>query len=193
MPHGPSRSMLLAVAFAAAAAILSSGCKSAQPQQETPNANPPAFQPAKPAEKVDESTGFKEASPSIESLPTTPSSRAETLNAQGVLKRIQFDFDKADLRPDAVQTLSGNAGRIKQESGLNVRIEGHCDERGTVEYNLALGDRRARAAKEYLVSQGVPAGRLSTISYGKEKPLDPGHTEAAWAQNRRDEFLFVAN
>jgi peptidoglycan-associated lipoprotein len=73
-----------------------------------------------------------------------------------------------------------------------VRIEGHCDERGTVEYNLALGDRRARAAKEQLVSLGVPAGRLRTISYGKERPSDPGHGEAAWAQNRRAEFVFIA-
>jgi len=193
MPRCTSRSLLLAVAFAAAAVVSSSACKSAPPQQDTPSSTPPVFNSAKPAEKVDEGTGFQPASPSVETLPTTPSSRAETLNAQGVLKRIQFDFDKADLRPDAVQTLNGNAARIKQESGLSVRVEGHCDERGTVEYNLALGDRRARAAKDYLVSQGVPAGRLSTISYGKEKPLDPGHSEAAWAQNRRDEFLFVGN
>ena len=73
-----------------------------------------------------------------------------------------------------------------------MRIEGHCDERGTVEYNLALGEKRARAARDYLVSLGTPASRLGIISYGKERPVDPGHSESAWAENRRAEFMFLA-
>jgi peptidoglycan-associated lipoprotein len=189
-----SRSSMWAMAVLITAAGWSAGCRSAAPKQETPVAQPPAFQPSsRPAEKVDESKGFKEATPSIDTLPASPSSRAELLNAQGVLKPVYFDFDKSDLRPDALRTLGADVARIKQESTLKVLIEGYCDERGTVEYNLALGDRRARAARAFLASQGVTEARLNTISYGKEKPLDPGHNEAAWAKNRRDELIFVAN
>ncbi len=185
-----SRSILLAIAVLGAGVAV--GCKSAQPKAEAPTTQPPVFDAAKPAEKVDESTGFKEASPSGESLGDTTSSKADTLNAQGALKRIHFDFDKADIRSEDMPVLSDNAAHIKQNSGLAVRIEGHCDERGTGEYNLALGDHRARAARDYLVSLGLPAQRLRTISYGKEKPLDAGHSEAAWAANRRAEFSFIA-
>jgi peptidoglycan-associated lipoprotein len=100
-----------------------------------------------------------------------------------------FDFDEASLRADAKSALENNAKWMEKNRGTAVIIEGHCDERGSVEYNLALGDRRARAAKEYLVSYGIPAGRLTTISYGKERPFDPGHDENAWAQNRRAHFV----
>ena len=182
---------LAAVTWVTLSLALLVGCKSAQPSAEAPSTQPPEFG-SKPAEKVDEATGFKEANPDSQSLGDMPSTLVDKLNAQGILKAIHYDFDRADLREDAMQTLTQNASRIKEHGGLNVRVEGHCDERGTVEYNLALGDRRARAAKDYLVSAGVPAGRLRTISYGKEKPLDPGHNEAAWAQNRRAEFVFVA-
>jgi peptidoglycan-associated lipoprotein len=81
---------------------------------------------------------------------------------------------------------------IKKDSAAKVRIEGNCDERGSDEYNLALGEKRAKAAMEYLVTLGIPAERLSVISYGKEKPADPGHDEAAWAKNRRDEFVVLS-
>jgi peptidoglycan-associated lipoprotein len=169
-------------------------CKSVPPAPENVNPQAPKFESsAKPAEKVDEATGFKEASPTPESLSeNSTSSEAEKANAQGLLKPIHFDFDKADIRPDAQQTMTADAGRIREHGSLKVRIEGHCDERGTVEYNLALGDRRARAARDYLVSAGIPAQRLRTISFGKERPLDPGHTESAWSVNRRAEFIFVA-
>ncbi|HET8948547.1 MAG TPA: peptidoglycan-associated lipoprotein Pal, partial [Candidatus Polarisedimenticolia bacterium] len=106
---------------------------------------------------------------------------------------VLFDFDSADLNGESKTTLNDNAAQIRQHAPLAVRIEGHCDERGTTEYNLALGDRRARAARDYIVSLGIPANRLRTISYGKERPVDPGHTEAAWAQNRRAEFVFIAD
>jgi peptidoglycan-associated lipoprotein len=171
---------------------LATACKTAQPAAEPTATQPPVFDGARPAEKVDEASGFREANPSGESFGDTASTRADKLNAQGVLRRVHFDFDKADLRADAMATLTENAARIKDYAGIPIRIEGHCDERGTVEYNLALGDRRARAARDYLVSAGIPAGRLRTISYGKEKPLDPGHNESAWAMNRRAEFMFVA-
>ena len=104
---------------------------------------------------------------------------------------IYFDFDQYDLRPDARTVLDRKVTFLNQNSSVRSQIEGHCDERGTNEYNLALGERRANAAKQYLTTAGISAGRLSTISYGKERPLDPGHNEAAWAKNRRDHFVIT--
>jgi peptidoglycan-associated lipoprotein len=100
-----------------------------------------------------------------------------------------FDFDEAALRADAKSALENNAKWLQKNTGSGVVIEGHCDERGSVEYNLALGERRAKAAKDYLVSYGISASRLTTISYGEERPFDPGHSETAWAQNRRAHFV----
>jgi peptidoglycan-associated lipoprotein len=99
--------------------------------------------------------------------------------------RIFFDYDKSDLKPAARNTIQGWANWLKTNPGGNFTVEGHADERGTREYNLALGERRAVAVKNYLVALGVGSGRVRTISYGKERPLDPGHNTAAWAQNRR--------
>ncbi len=99
--------------------------------------------------------------------------------------RVFFAFDKSDLTPDSRRTLERQAAWLKQWSNQRLTVEGHCDERGTREYNLALGERRANAVKDYLVAQGVSASRLSTISYGKERPVVLGSNEAAWAQNRR--------
>ncbi len=101
---------------------------------------------------------------------------------------IYFDFDRYDLKPESRQVLTRKAEIMKQYPEIKLVVEGHCDERGTAEYNLALGERRARAAADYLANLGVPAARLSVVSYGKERPADPGHGEAAWAKNRRDEF-----
>lgn len=194
MPRVLKASTMCALVFSTALVGWSAGCKSAAPRQETPVASPPAFESsAQPAEKVDESQGFKEATATADSLPSSASSRAELLNARGTLKPIHFDFDRSELRADAIQPLSANLAQIRKEAGLRVRIEGHCDERGTVEYNLALGDRRARTARDYLIAQGIQGDRLSPLSYGKERPVDPAHNEAAWARNRRDEFIFVAN
>jgi peptidoglycan-associated lipoprotein len=105
------------------------------------------------------------------------------------LKDVNFDFDKSDIRPDARDLLKKNAEWMKANPKSKVQIEGHCDERGTNEYNLALGERRANAVKKYLSSLGVEADRLYTISYGEELPLDPGHNEEAWGKNRRAHFL----
>jgi len=101
---------------------------------------------------------------------------------------INFDFDRYDLKPEARQVLTRKAEIMKQYPEIKLVVEGHCDQRGTAEYNLALGERRARAAAEYLTNLGVTTSRLSIVSYGKERPLDPGNGEAAWAKNRRDEF-----
>lgn len=167
-------------------------CKST-PKAEAPVSQPPAFESKpQPAEKVDETAGFKEAAPKDESVSESPSSLAEKLNTQGVLRSVFFDFDAYDLRAEGTKTLADNAARMKEYAQFKVRVEGHCDERGTVEYNLALGEKRARASRDYLTSIGVPASRLSIISFGKERPADPGHSESAWAKNRRAEFVFLA-
>ncbi len=99
--------------------------------------------------------------------------------------RVFFDFDKSDLKPEARKTIERWSAWLKQYPNVTVTIEGHCDERGTREYNLALGERRANAAKNFLTSLGVDARRVSTISYGKERPAVVGSNEAAWSQNRR--------
>jgi peptidoglycan-associated lipoprotein len=108
-----------------------------------------------------------------------------------VLMTVNFGFDRSDLSQEALATLSDNARRLEQYPDTFIRIEGHCDERGTVEYNLALGERRARSVRDYLVNYGINPGRITVISYGKERPIDPGHNEAAWAQNRRAEFAIL--
>jgi len=109
-----------------------------------------------------------------------------------LLKEIYFDFDKYDIRPVDVGILKENSALLVKNPQIKIQIEGHCDERGTAEYNLALGERRANSTKTYLISLGVPEGRISTISYGKERPLDPGHNEEAWAKNRRAHFIILS-
>jgi peptidoglycan-associated lipoprotein len=104
---------------------------------------------------------------------------------------IYFDFDNYDLKPEAQETLNQDAAFLKANPDITIQISGNCDERGTVEYNLALGERRAKAAQDYLVSMGITKERLSVISYGKEKPIDPGHDEEAWAKNRNDQFVIM--
>ncbi len=105
---------------------------------------------------------------------------------------IHFDFDKSALRPEAREILSRKAELLRQRPTVKIRIEGHCDEWGTEEYNLALGERRTKAAKDYLVSAGIEESRISKISYGKERPLDPAHNRDAWAKNRRGEFHIIS-
>jgi peptidoglycan-associated lipoprotein len=105
---------------------------------------------------------------------------------------IHFDYDKSNLRADDAAVLDQKVSILQANSGARIRVSGHCDERGSDEYNLALGNRRASTAKQYLVSHGIDAGRIETTSYGKERSLDPGHNEQAWATNRRDEFEILS-
>jgi len=109
-----------------------------------------------------------------------------------LLKDIHFEFDKYDIRRVDEEILKENAVLLKKNPKMKVQIEGHCDERGTVEYNLALGERRASNTKKYLVFLGIPSDRISTISYGKERPLDKGHHEEAWARNRRAHVVVLS-
>jgi peptidoglycan-associated lipoprotein len=113
----------------------------------------------------------------------------EVAKVSVVLKDVNFDFDKYNIRPGDAEILKQNLDWFKANENKKVRIEGNCDERGTVEYNLVLGQKRADSTKSYLINLGVDGKILGTISYGKEKPVDPGHNEAAWAKNRRAHFL----
>ena len=105
---------------------------------------------------------------------------------------IHFDYDKSDIMPDDRANLDRKAAILAANPTARIQIAGNCDERGSTEYNLALGNRRALAAKQYLVSKGVDGGRIETVSYGSERPIAQGSTEAAWAQNRNDQFLVTA-
>ena len=105
---------------------------------------------------------------------------------------IHFDFDKSNIRPDDAGVLDQKISILQANPNLRIRISGHCDERGSDEYNLALGNRRATSAKQYVVSHGIDAGRIETVSYGEERPIAQGHDETAWAQNRRDEFEILS-
>ena len=104
---------------------------------------------------------------------------------------IYFDFDKYNIRRDMVQRMEHNARYLLEHPEINIQIQGNCDERGTNEYNIALGEKRARSAKKFLVNMGVDPSRIDTVSFGEERPLDPGHNEAAWAKNRRDDFVII--
>ena len=104
------------------------------------------------------------------------------------LNRIRFDYDKYKLDDDAITTLAENAAAMMANPSVKIRIEGHCDSRGTEDYNLALGEKRALAARDYLVNFGIAQSRISVISYGAERPLDHAENEKAWAKNRRSEF-----
>ncbi|MFQ5767846.1 MAG: peptidoglycan-associated lipoprotein Pal [Acidobacteriota bacterium] len=117
------------------------------------------------------------------------SASGEALESQ--METLYFAFDQSSLTTQSRTSLDHNVTILLQHPDLRIRITGHCDERGTVEYNLALGDRRASTAREYMVERGVSRSRMETVSYGEERPADPGHTESAWARNRRVEFHVI--
>jgi peptidoglycan-associated lipoprotein len=123
--------------------------------------------------------------------PPPPPPPPATLKVEQLLT-VYFDFDKFNLRSDARASLDKDVALLKEFPDAIIKLEGHCDERGTVEYNIALGEKRADAVATYLVNNGIAANRISTISYGKERPVDPNHTEDAWAKNRRVEFKIIS-
>ena len=125
-----------------------------------------------------------------ESLESKPIGVMEGRTSAGMVP-VYFDFDKSNIRKDQINRIQSDADFMKKNAKLAIRVEGNCDPRGTSEYNMALGERRALSAKKYLVNLGVPAANLSTISYGEEKILVQGTDEAAYAQNRRDDFVIV--
>ena len=161
----------------------------ARPAPPPPTAPTPPVRPPAPPEPV--------AEPAI--VPPEPvrddaisSASLDDLNKNSPLTPVYFDLDSSDLSPNGQKALDQNAVLLKKYGTWAITIEGHCDERGTAEYNLALGERRAIAARAYLVSLGISADRLRTVSYGKEFPFDPGHDEGAYAKNRRAHFVITA-
>lgn len=127
------------------------------------------------------------AAPTTTEVAPALSLQEQLINEVG--DRVFFDFDKYNLKPEGRETVEALAAWLNSRQGVTLTIEGHADERGTREYNLALGERRANSVKDYLIALGINAGRLTTISYGEERPAVPGSYEEAWAQNRRAEFV----
>jgi peptidoglycan-associated lipoprotein len=125
-----------------------------------------------------------------ESLESKPLGISEGRTTDGMLP-VYFDFDSSDIRKDQIPRVEVNADFIKNQSNYDIRIEGNCDPRGTNEYNMALGERRALNAKKYLVNLGIDEAKLSTVSYGEERLLLHGHDELSWAQNRRADFVVI--
>jgi peptidoglycan-associated lipoprotein len=187
-------------ARAAAAVVLllalgAAGCAKKQP----PVARPVPPPPPPPAETT--MTPPPEPAPPSAETETTPGAVAEDtvaagsldeINKNSPLKPVFFGLDASEVDGEGQRILQANAEILKRYATWQISIEGHCDERGTAEYNLALGERRALAARNYLVSLGVTADRVKTVSYGKEFPFDPGHDETAWAKNRRAHFVVTA-
>jgi len=141
----------------------------------------------------DASSGDPGAIGQKESLETeaTPGDNIMEGRTSGPMLPVYFDFDSAAIRADQVESIETNADFMKKNNNQTIRIEGNCDPRGTKEYNLALGERRAQSAKKYLINLGVDAANLTTVSWGAEKLLLYGHDEISWAQNRRDDFVIV--
>lgn len=127
----------------------------------------------------------------VETLPGDIEELNRVAQARGYLQDAFFEYNDSTLSANAQAALTTSANWLKKNPQYNLLIEGHCDERGTEQYNLALGDRRANQSKEYLVTLGVDASRIRTVSYGEERPFDPGHDEAAWSKNRRDHLVLV--
>jgi peptidoglycan-associated lipoprotein len=163
------------------------GCSSAQKPAVTStssNAAPPATQSAvKP--------GVQRAQTSS-SLQDLQEGRTAATPKDNPLREVYFDFDDYQLKPDARETLKVNSDWLTKNPAVTVQVEGHCDERGTSEYNLALGAKRAQAAKDYLTTLGVASARITTISYGSEIPVCTEHNEACWQKNRRDRFVALS-
>lgn len=189
--------MILLLAALSISALMTGGCanndvvKTEEPAVATvkPEIPKQPVQQPKAEEPVAQAKSAVEAPVEIKPADTQP---VKAVAEVSPFETVYFDFDKSDLRADTRATLSKNAEiMMKTKATAKVRIEGHCDERGSAEYNLALGERRANSVQQYLITLGVQAERLSVVSYGKEKPAVPGSGEEAWAKNRRAEFVVV--
>jgi peptidoglycan-associated lipoprotein len=161
------------------------------PGAATPTSTP-TTQPAAPPRELPPAPPLIPPDPAVSAGDPLSRAAIEDINKDSPLKPVFFAYDSDVLDDAARKTMAGNAEVLKKYSTWVVTIEGHCDERGTAEYNLALGDRRAIAAKNYMVTLGIPAERLRTVSYGNEFPFDPGHEESAWFKNRRAHFMLTS-
>ena len=189
------------VTLALIALVVAPACHKKTPPKVAPSADTsPTVPPIPPtvttatAQTVPTETDFvspKTDTIASETLPNDIDELNRVAQARGYIQDAFFEYNDSSLTANAQNALTSSANWLKKNPQYNLLIEGHCDERGTEQYNLALGDRRANQAKEYLVTLGVDAGRIRTVSYGEERPFDPGHDEAAWAKNRRDHLVLV--
>ncbi len=173
-----------------ALAVLISACSKDAPPAPTPAPVPPPAPAPEPPREVEpiEAGEWEEAEVVEESFLS-----AEQINSRQLLRTIFFDYDRAEIRGDQRATLQANADWLRDHPNVRILVEGHCDERGTREYNLALGDQRAQAARDYMISLGINASRIEIISYGEENPLAMGEGEQFYSQNRRGEFVAVTS
>ena len=184
----------VALSILIALTLVAGACHKKQPPIARPMPPPPpgsteTAKPPAPPEPVTEPTPVP---PEPVAEDTIGSASLDTLNRNSPLKPVFFALDVSEIDAAGQQALQENADVLKKYPSWQVTIEGHCDERGTAEYNLALGERRAAAARAYLLSLGIAPDRIKTVSYGKEFPFDPGHDESAWAKNRRAHFVVTA-
>jgi len=179
------------------AAVSVGACGKKKPPVARPLPPPPA--PTTPSTTATRPPAPPEPVPETSAIPPEPTIKddpmagdLDTINKNSPFQPVFFGLDSYEVDGGGQQALTTNAGILKKYPTWIITIEGHCDERGTAEYNLALGEKRALAAKTYLVSLGVPADRVRTVSYGKEFPFDPGHDEGAWSKNRRAHFVVTS-
>jgi len=190
-----------AITLALLALVIVPACHKKTPPVVAPSVDTsPAVPPIPPtvttatAQTVPTETDFvspKTETVATEVLPNDIGELNRVAQARGYIQDAFFEYNDSTLTSDAQTALTSSATWLKKNPQYNLLIEGHCDERGTEQYNLALGDRRANQAKEYLVTLGIDTGRIRTVSYGEERPFDPGHDDAAWAKNRRDHLVLV--
>ena len=189
------RQFAVAVAVVLCAALSAGACGKKKPPVARPmpppaNTGTSANAPPAPPTPVPDTTPIP-PEPTIKDDPLA-SGDLDTINKNSPFQPVFFLLDSFEIEGPAQQALATNAEILKKYPTWVITIEGHCDERGTAEYNLALGEKRALAARTYLLSLGVPADRLRTVSYGKEFPFDPGHEESAWSKNRRAHFVVTS-
>ncbi len=183
----------LAIPILVSCALALAGCRSHRRAAVKPVTAPPQVAKATaPEVHVTPSNDFVSPKPN-DDLGNDPTQATEVADSKGWLRDAFFDFDSSVLTPAAQTNLTDSAQWLKSHQKFGVLVEGHCDERGTERYNLALGDHRAYEAKEYLSTLGLDPAEIKTISYGKEKPFDSGHNEEAWAKNRRAHLVLTAS
>ena len=191
---------LILTSLALVLLIIAPACRTKKQPVVTPTSTtttmaPPIVEPPPPppSDTVEEPADFVTPQPTEEVFPTDIDELTKVLHGRGLLRDAFYNYDEATLDDAAQTALTASANWLKssQGSSYNLLIEGHCDERGTEQYNLALGDKRANSAKDFLVTLGVDAGRIRTVSYGEERPFEEGHDDASWAQNRRAHLQLV--
>src|SRR5215212_706131 len=182
-----------------AAVVVIPACKPKKPPvvtpatvDTTPTGPPTVSIPEHVTEVKPPEPDFVQETPKVSDLPTDIDELNRLAQREGYVRDAFFDYDATTLSADAQAALQNSATWLKNNSKYSLLIEGHCDERGTEQYNLALGDRRANIVKDYLATLGIDAGRIRTVSYGEERPFEEGHDEASYAQNRRAHLVLVS-